>query len=36
MKSKSLKETIKSLEAKKISIKELNDEYIKKIKEIKE
>ena len=33
MKSKSLKETIKSLEAKKISIKELNDEYIKNIKE---
>ena len=33
MKSKSLKETIKSLEAKKISIKELNEEYIKNIKE---
>ena len=33
MKSKSLKEAIKSLEAKKISIKELNEEYIKNIKE---
>ena len=33
MKSKSLKETIKSIKAKKISIKELNEEYIKNIKE---
>ena len=32
MKSRSLKDTLKSLEEKKISIKELNEEYIKKIK----